>query len=496
MVVKFSSPATFAAVKKVWLKWQSFYYTKSVEKMEIERKLYQLHHARKIKPGAITREEGLQIFAEKEAARLKSDLILYSAENLAKFRIDYLMKGFVWAEAVLDIPIDSSKTVVNPTMFDHPGGLYTVHYTLSPYIAVASGFQYTNNNVSRSLGKKSCLLKYLPVRDVSFQSTPLLANCVQQFSMWLQATANMIAKCSNKAFVSFMFVLDDSICLCYSLFHYPEDYPELNIRYDAIYTSNLFDPVSPSALTFSALPLLKPTGTLFTSTFNCSSVLSQSAYLEKNFGFSPELFPALLGVHCIGHDGQYSPDVNHNPNPNMLLQPVLNTVFIWRNVVSTPLVLEEAMTSLLIHFFYRGLEDSAETFLCILHQFLKQVQPTTSSPQFLAPLCAAIKSEPHLKPHLIQLQTQSLLHGIHMHLIIQEDDCPICRGKPIETYIQQCSLSLNIESCNMKPYHCHVFSLQLLSFSGNYVAIVESLSLNRSDSEINLIYFFPKCYLS
>ena len=498
-VVKFSSPATFAAVKEVWLKWKSFYHTKSVEKMEIERKLYQLHHARKVKPGAITREEGLQIFAEKEAALLKSDLILYSAEYLAKFIIDYLMKGFVWAEAVLDIPIDNPKTVVNPTMFDHPGGLYTVHYTLSPYIAVASGFQYTYTNVSRSLGEKTGLLKYLTVRDASFKSTPLLANCVQQFSMWFQATANMMAKCSNKAFASFMFVLDDSIRLCYSLFHYPTDYPELNIRYDAIYTSNLFDPVSPSALTFSALTLLKPTGTLFTSTFNRSSVLSQSAYLEENFGFSPELFPALLGVHCIGYDGQYSPDVNHNPNPNMLFPPVLNTVFIWRNVVSTPLisdVIEEAMTSLLIHFFYRGFTGSVETFLCILHQFLKQVEPTTSSPQFLAPLCAAIKSEPRLMPHLIQLQTQSLLHGIHMHLIITEDDCPICRGKPIETYIQQCSLSLNIESCNMKPYRCHAFSLQLLSFSGNYAAIVKSFSLSWSDSEINLTFFFPKCYLS
>ena len=266
--------------------------------------------------------------------------------------------------------------------------------------------------------------------------------------------------------------------------------------------------MSPSALTFSALPLLKPTGTLFTSTFNCSSVLSQSAYLEKKFGFSPDLFPALLGVHCIGHDGQYSPDVNHNPNPNLLPVLMHSTSFIWRNVAFTPLrfdAIEEsshAIQPLLklcnstIGSFVTDVTSSVETFLCVLHQFLKQVQPTTSSPQFLAPLCAAIKSEPHLKPHLIQLQTQSLLHGIHMHLIIQEDDCPICRGKPIETYIQQCSLSLNIESCNMKPYHCHVFSLQLLSFSGNYVAIVESLSLNRSDSEINLIYFFPKCYLS
>ena len=494
MVVKFSSPATFAAVIKVWLKWQSFYHTKSVEVMEIERKLYQLHHARKVKPGAITREEGLQIFAEREAMLVKSDILLYSAGALAKFvdeYLEYMMKGFVWAEAVLHIPVDNPKTVVNPTIFEHAAGLYTVDYCLTPYKCFGSGFQYTNTNVSRSLGSKSNLLKYLTVRDASFKSTPLLANCVQQFSMWLQATANMIA--SKKTSVSFMFVLRDSIHLCYSFLN------ELNIRFDAIYTSNLFDPVSPPALTFSALTLLKPTGTLFTSTFNCSSVLSQSAYLEEKFGFPPELFPVLLGVHCIGYDGQYSPDVNHNPNPNMLLQPVYNTVFIWRNIVSTPLILDvivEAMTLLLMGFIFRGFTGSVETFLCILHQFLKQVEPTTSSPQFLAPLCAAIKSEPRLMPHLVQLQTQSLLHGIHMHLIITEDDCPICRGKPLETYIQQCTLSLNIESCNINPCQRPAFSLQLLSSSGNHPAVVESFSLSWSDSEINLTFFFPKCYLS
>ena len=75
------------------------------------------------------------------------------------------MKGFVWAEAVLDTPIDNPNTVVNPTMLDHSGGLYT---NLIPYIGAVSGFQYTNTNVSRSLGSKSCLLKYLTVRDASY----------------------------------------------------------------------------------------------------------------------------------------------------------------------------------------------------------------------------------------------------------------------------------------------------------------------------------------
>ena len=295
-VVKFSSPATFAAVKSVWLKWQSFSKTKSVQDMTLERQKFQSYNL-KNKVVAEDRKESLTQYAEVDAWVLHSVSFLYSNEMFAKIEneyLEYLMKGFVWAEAVLDIPVDNPKTVVNPTMFEH-AKLYTLHYALTPYKGFVLSFQYTNTNMSRSLGKKSGLLKYLPVRDASFQSTPLLANCVQQFSMWLQATANMMAKCSNKAFASFMFVLDDSIRLCYSLFHYPEDYPELNVRFDAIYTSNLFDHVSPPALTLSALPLLKPTGTLFTSTFNCSSVLSQSAYLEETFGFSPDLFPALLG---------------------------------------------------------------------------------------------------------------------------------------------------------------------------------------------------------
>ena len=184
-----------------------------------------------------------------------------------------------------------------------------------------------------------------------------------------------------------------------------------------------------------------------------------------------------------------------------------STSFIWRNVAFTPLrfdAIEESSHAmeLLLKLCSTTTGStgtlnigSVETFLCVLHQFLKQVEPTTSSPQFLAPLCAALNGMPHLKPHLIQLQTQSLLHGIHMHLIITEDDCPICRGKPLETYIQQCSLSLNIESCNMKPYHPPTFDLQLVSSSGDH-AIVKSFSLSSSDSEINLKFFFPKCYLS
>ena len=111
----------------------------------------------------------------------------------------------------------------------------------------------------------------------------------------------------------------------------------------------------------------------------------------------------------------------------------------------------------------RQVTGSVESFLCVLHQFLRQVQFTIPVHKFLQPLCDAIKSEECLKPHLIQLQTQSLLHDIHMHLTFTEADCPVCRGQPLDTYIQQFTLSLDIDSLNMQPYNPPAFEIQLAS---------------------------------
>lgn len=38
-------------------------------------------------------------------------------------------------------------------------------------------------------------------------------------------------------------------------------------------------------------------------------------------------------------------------------------------------------------------------------------------------------------PFLTGLQTQALLHDLHMHLTVDENSCPICRHSPIEEYI-------------------------------------------------------------
>ena len=489
-VVKFASPATFAGVKKVWCKWQSF--SKSVEDMKLGRNHFQLHHMKRLL--SLTREAGLKKFIEGD--QVLSELsLLYSPEKLATFKeeiLDFLIKGSVWAEDVLGIAMASgSNTAVNPTLFEHGNGLYTLHYVSAPYMGFTLSVLYKHAELEKTLGHSHCLL---PVSDVCFQSRPVLANCVQQFTMWLQATKNMTTKPSDSSPLSFTFILEDSISMCFSMLHFPDKYPESVLKFDAIYTSNLFDHVSPPALVCNSLPLLKPTGTLFTASFRSPN----PDYLQNNFGFSPELSPPLLGMHCIGHDGPYSPAVNHEPKPILILQ---NKIFIWRNVTSKPLLFNNISESpCAVESLFKSCMETArsgtkvtgsvESFLCVLHQFLRQVQFTIPVHEFLQPLCDKIKSEECLKPHLIQLQTQSLLHDIHMHLTLTEADCPVCRGQPLDTYIQQFTLSLDIDSLNMQPYNPPAFEIHLASFSGDH-AIMKSLSVTHSD-KLNLTFYMPK----
>jgi hypothetical protein len=486
-LVEFASPATFAAVKGVWCKWQSF--TMSVEEMKSKRNDFQFYHMKRI--GCKNREEGLKKYVELNIL-LQKVFFLHSTETFATIKkefLEYLRDGFVWAETVLGIPVANSKTVVNPTLFEHAGGLYTLHYELTPYKGFILSFLYTHANLGRAEKQ------LLPVSDAKFQSSPLLANCVQQFTMWLQATANAIKKSSS---VSFTFILEDCISLCFSW--------TKMLRFDAIYTSNLIDHVSPPALVLNALPLLKPTGTLFTETFPTELV---DHYLEKNFGFLPELFPVFLGIHCIGHDGHYSPAVNHDPNPNLfkLIIRSYSTSLIWRNVTSNLLISESikesqhAVESLLKFCCLKTIlswvdvTGSFESYLCVLHQFLKRVQFSTPVHEFLQPLCDSIKKEVCLKPHLIQLQTQSLLHDIHMHLTLAEDDCPVCMGKSLDTYIQQLSLSLDIDSLDMQPYSPPTFEIQFESSLGD-LAILKSYSITCFKSKLDLTFFLPKHYLA
>ena len=507
-VVRFSSPATFATVKRFWEWWHTHAMTKSVDEMKTARRAFQYHHIKKTCGDYPSGEDGLKAMGVNNLnnVMLKNSLIMRSSEKHAILEAEYLhylTEGTVWAEDILDIPTSISGiagTVVNPTLFECTDGMYTLHYALNPYNCFTHSFQYTSAEVGRTFGKRSSLLGWLPIADCHFQSKPLLANSVQQFSMWLEATANLIKK-SRGSKLTAMFDLDDSINLCCSLLHHPESHR----KFDAIYTSNLFDHISPPALVLSTLTLLKSNGTLFTATFK-STASNSRKYLEKVFGFSPELFPVFLGIRCIGQDGDYSSTVNPEPCPNLMSSVALRVVFPWRNVNSQALVFDniqeapvlvECLLKLCTTSCLSGLHTvgSVESFLCILHQFLRQFKSQPSH-SFLKSLGSMIQNTCELRPHLMQLQTQSLLHGVHIHITLTEDDCPVCRDQPLDSYIQQFSVSFDMASsdANIDAYEAPTFTIYLATFVD--FAVVTSLNVNNFESTFELLLYLPKHALS
>ena len=505
-VVQFSSPATFASVKMIWSKWNSPI-KQSVDEMKLARSSFQSYSLNTYEIN--TREEG---FKDITKTLLKSIHMLHSSEMIdimEKEYLHYLMEGTVWGENVLGIPSSTLKTVVNPTLIERQDGMYTLGYVLTPYVGFIQTFQYSHTEICGTLGKENTFLQFLPVADHHFRDVPLLANSVQQFAMWLVGTAHMIRNTSQTVSgdkVSFVFDLDDAMNLCHFLYHQPEIFSESLVRiakFDAIYTSNLFDHLSPPALVLSALPLLKPDGTLFTCTFEHITQTSRE-YLETMFGFSPELFPALLGIRCLGEDGEYSSLVNNEPCPNYVF--TYFKTFLWRNIKSQSLIIDaievspHATKSLLRLYDISCLhvlmyEGSVESFLIILHQFLKQLQSScASSHHFFKFLSTAIRTKAQFKPHFLQLQTQSLLHGVHMHITLTEDNCPLCRGQPLESYLQQFTVSLDI-TAKAQVYGAPTFSINLVSLTGD-VALVASVACRSCGPTLALDFYLPKQCLS
>ena len=480
-VVQFSSPATFAKVKAIWSNWKS-YTNKSVPEMKSEREEFQMFHllAMGIPPNS-NREEGLKIRAS-EDVKINLAIHCYDTrleETIVGEHLQYLSSGTAWAEKVLGISMPDQSTVVNPTLFEQDN-IYNLHYSLTPYKGFSSNFLYTPTGLGGEI------LRLLPVADRHFKSQPMLANAVQQFSMMLQATANTL-KCKK---VSFTFHIGDSIEYCY---YRLRDFSEIPILFDAIYTSNLFDYICPSKLVFSTCSLLKPTGTLFTATLK-SFVPQNNEFLQAHFGFPPELFPAFLGVRCIGQDGQYSSSINHRPCPNSLLPFSHCTTFPWREVKSQLLVIDNIGESkravdCLSTLFSTVclLNDPIESFLSVLQQFLKRVQPPISCPQFLNALVIAIKDNTSVQSYLVQLQTQSWLHGLHMHITVTEDNCPVCKQQPLEGYIQQFCLSVEMSQRNAEKF--------LLELSSPHVTIT-SFAAKVASSKLELTFYLPKDYCS
>ena len=506
-IVYFATPETRDAIRQVWQMWlRKNGREPSLDTMRLAKQNFQgIYFSRQGIPSSDLMEfiasSNVTLFLQMvENTQEKSDIMIKEYKA-------YLKKGIAISETVLDIPHMHTSSVVNTTLIEQSDGSYTLHYRLVPYLGFPQSIPYSHTEMTRTQPKTS--LQDAPVRDKHFKKAPLLANTVQQFSMWLTAAAKLMKQMEPSVFTVTV-DCSDVIHLCsrlrqssHSIGHLPA-----SPLFDAIYTSNLIDHVSPAVLVLTTTSLLKPGGMLFTSSFELSYASSSSDYLESMFGFSPELFPIILGIRCIGSDGQYSSHIAHEPVPYFPLHTdQVCKSLLWKKVLSTPLVIPslrehtkivDGLLKLCITACHSSLTVtvycctiSIETFVVVMHNFLGQLNSSfPSTHQFWEPLSHMIRRDVTLKPHLLQLQTQTLLHDLHMHITVSEADCPLCTGKHLKDYFGQFSLSFDLPSAESAT-EIPTFGIYLHNRDGNF-AYITSLAGKSNGRELRLDFFMPR----
>ena len=376
----------------------------------------------------------------------------------------YLRTGSAHVDFLFGQSRKVKETVVNPTFIEREDKRYSLHYALVPYRGYFHTVPFVPSKL-QELGIEERALSQLVVSSEHFEMHPLLANSMQQFSLWLISSQTIL-----KSFpISFHIQCSDAIQFCQQLKISPEYY-QLSItktQFDIIHSSNLMDSLSPPCIVLCALPLLSYTGYMVTTTKLYKQFASDiESYFQMLFGFEAELLPVICGIRCVGHEGKFADTVSIQPNPSTLQEIKTNVhyakLLVWEKVKTLPLKLKRltessAVTQALAgsvracccSFRLTGGGLATKTALCtesfflILQVFISSLdqEVAASDYHFWGGLCSLLQADTSLRPFLVHLQTQSLLHGIHFHLTVSPSSCPICLGKPVGDFACQVSLS-------------------------------------------------------
>ena len=449
-IVRFVSEATLHDIKKVWIMWfKEKVQVGTVHAMRAARKeVLEERHA------ALGGLENAVVSAVIGYLGLLSQHISSPKRHTMKQEVtSYYHSGNAYAESVLHLPLSSCPKSVNLTLFDRANGKYTMHYASVPYNSFFHAFQFSQKELEKA---GIAMLVQPVVEDDAYVKHPLLANSVQQFTLWLVASANVLLNASkDQPKISFTFKCSDAVTFCQQVQQHPHLHAAclgFEPKFDLIYSSNLLDHVAPPNLVLTALPLLKENGLLFTCALLYKDVAPNSEkYLETCFGFESKLLPIICGTRCIGNDGEYASPISLQPVPfglgNILMCKQWPKLLIWKRMSALPLrvtnlneesdivrTLGNSISVMLTSFFdsQDGLMTTthlcSKTAVAIVLSFASTLDSDTdlSNYHFWSHLCSHLQRIGHLKPFLVQLQTLSHLHGLHLHLTVSESDCPLC----------------------------------------------------------------------
>ncbi|XP_065916565.1 uncharacterized protein [Dysidea avara] len=453
-LVRFTTPTSLSKIRHLWHMWYSD--TRPVEQVRSARVKF-LKDTRADEHHDLTQTHLVQLYGTYLSNKLSELDIKPIKDELD----DHYQHGSVFAEKVLGLPVNPSREI-NSTFFEHPDGVYTLHCNAFPYRCFFHTFKYSPKEMKR-LGYTGLPLM---VQDSMFTQHSLLANCVQQFSIWVRSCAEILSTSQN---ILFTFDCSDALEFCHGVqsnsIALSDSLPSL---FDAIYASNLIDYIAPPSFVIVAMSILKQKGLLFTDTFRHTFVMYTSKYIESVFGFDESYLPLICGIRCIDHDSEYSSQVSVKPVPCFAELDVLHSVmrksFIWQHVDIMLLkqITEKDYTAIL-HLLCssikhiltcciqvtRGLMVESllctETVVLLLQSFvscLDSQEYNYTSCKFWVPLCSLLLGQKCLKPFIMSLQTQALLHGLHLHLNLSDSSCPVCNQRPISDLISQCSITV------------------------------------------------------
>ena len=442
-LVKFFTPATLSKVRHVWKMWYKD--TSTVEDMRRSRDIY----FRQL-PTESLQDPVRHLFDFLGGILFKN--LTSKERNKMKQDIEYYYnKGFAFAEEIFGLPLEDPKSA-NSTFIDSPDGEYNLPCTFTPYRSYFFTFQFSPKNLE-NFGINFPLM----ISNEHFTDHPLLANCVQLFSIWIRSCADILSQRQHN--ILFTFQCSDALEFCLQLHNKPCGH--LPQQFDAIYTSNLIDYIAPISLVLLTMPILKFNGSLFTTAIYYHSKSNTSTeFLKTCFGFDCKHFQLLCGVRCLSYENEYSDTISVKALPYMCDVDTALCVgvrsFVWRHATGMALkqITENHFSSMwsllsasivhLLTYFADYHYSCTGTIMTLLQSFASQFDKeyNCNSYQFWSPLCELLLKQKSLQSYTTSLQTQALLHGVHLHLKVLETNCPLCNNQPVLQTITQYSFNV------------------------------------------------------
>ena len=438
--VTFNISTALYEIRKYWSMWYYKQIKLSVEDMRIARRKSQNKKLPSL-DFEVTRA------IHETCGFLGVDICADHFDKMKQEYRDYLDSGSVFCEHIVEVSAQQTcklETTVNLTLFEKEDGTYTFHYSSTPFRCFLHGYIY-NFEKMRNLGIQT--QSGIKISQRKCEKFPLLASSFQQFSMWILGTAHAL---HNKEKISFTFDCSDA-------FHFSYSWDlECKHQFDLVYASNLVDSVSPPAIILAATRLLTESGIfLLTSVRYRSLGSSFTEYIEATFGIPPSLLPLICGIRCVNHEGdKYCSHISHQHVPvdiadmEKQIRSIYESTFIWKRVDMTPIrinlikLLPEVCQALCNSFKtscdIRIGPLCTDVSILILKKFATRLDPILArSHEFWNQLCIELKADKDLEHFLTSIQTQAIVNGLHLHLLVDNSTCSICRDLPISTYIAQ-----------------------------------------------------------